>query len=176
MPRKNSTLSGISVSAGIIILSGNSFSLRVNGADREINGDPDTPLLWALRDLVGLTGTKFGCGIGACGACTVQLDGELVRSCQIPLADIGKAEITTIEGLSGSVVSAVRAAWITQDVVQCGYCQPGQIMAASTLLSEIPAPTPDDITTAMDGNICRCGSYNNIRAAIQDAAKTLASG
>ncbi|MEL6977905.1 MAG: (2Fe-2S)-binding protein [Pseudomonadota bacterium] len=146
--------------------------LSVNGERREVTADPDTPLLWVLRDVMSLTGTKFGCGAGLCGACTVHVDGEAVRSCQLPLADVEGA-ITTIEGLGGwdgAPLHAVQAAWIEEQVAQCGYCQSGQIMAAAALLAETPNPTDDDIAAAMDGIICRCGSYPRIKAAIKRAA------
>ena len=135
----------------------------------------DTPLLWALRDGLNLTGTKYGCGIAACGACTVHLDGVAVRSCQTPLADVGAALITTIEGLgTPAALHAVQSAWVAHQVAQCGYCQSGQIMQAVSLLAETPAPTDAEIDDAMSGNLCRCGTYPRIRAAIHDAAKTLA--
>jgi isoquinoline 1-oxidoreductase subunit alpha len=148
--------------------------LTVNGQPREIEADPAMPLLWALRDKLGLTGTKFGCGRALCGACTVHVDGEAVRSCSLPLADAAGRSITTIEGVDGEVAAAVQAAWVALDVVQCGYCQSGQIMSAIRLLSEIPAPSDADIDAAMDGNVCRCGTYQRIRAAIHSAAKSLA--
>ena len=148
--------------------------LNINGADHELDIDPQMPLLWALRDHLDMTGTKFGCGQALCGACTVHLDGQPVRSCQTFVGDIGDSKITTIEGVSGKVAEAVRAAWTKLDVVQCGYCQSGQIMSAIGLLSQTPKPTDDDIVSAMDGNICRCGTYQRIRAAIHDAASTLA--
>jgi isoquinoline 1-oxidoreductase alpha subunit len=148
--------------------------LNINGSDHELDIDPQMPLLWALRDHLTMTGTKFGCGQALCGACTVHLDGQPVRSCQTFVGDIGDSKITTIEGVSGKVAEAVRAAWTKLDVVQCGYCQSGQIMSAIGLLSQTPKPTDDDIVSAMDGNICRCGTYQRIRAAIHDAASTLA--
>ncbi|KGM32413.1 (2Fe-2S)-binding protein [Inquilinus limosus] len=148
--------------------------LNINGADHELDIDPQMPLLWALRDHLDMTGTKFGCGQALCGACTVHLDGQPVRSCQTFVGDVGDAKITTIEGVSGKVAEAVRAAWTKLDVVQCGYCQSGQIMSAIGLLSQTPKPTDDDIVAAMDGNICRCGTYQRIRAAIHDAAAQLA--
>ena len=148
--------------------------LNINGADHELDIDPQMPLLWALRDHLDMTGTKFGCGQALCGACTVHLDGQPVRSCQTFVGDVGGAKITTIEGVSGKVAEAVRAAWTKLDVVQCGYCQSGQIMSAIGLLSQTPKPTDDDIVSAMDGNICRCGTYQRIRAAIHDAAGQLA--
>ena len=148
--------------------------LNINGADHELDIDPQMPLLWALRDHLDMTGTKFGCGQALCGACTVHLDGQPVRSCQTFVGDVGEAKITTIEGVNGKVAVAVRAAWTKLDVVQCGYCQSGQIMSAIGLLSQTPKPTDDDITAAMDGNICRCGTYQRIRAAIHDASAQLA--
>jgi isoquinoline 1-oxidoreductase alpha subunit len=148
--------------------------LNINGADHELDIDPQMPLLWALRDHLDMTGTKFGCGQALCGACTVHLDGQPVRSCQTFVGDVGESKITTIEGVSGKVAEAVRAAWTKLDVVQCGYCQSGQIMSAIGLLSQTPKPTDDDIVSAMDGNICRCGTYQRIRAAIHDAASQLA--
>src|SRR5205085_2749705 len=129
------------------------IKLNVNGKDTEVDVDPDTPLLWVLRDALGLTGTKFGCGAALCGACTVHLDGEAVRSCQIQARDIEGRDVTTIEGVSDNIAKAVQAAWIKLDVVQCGYCQPGQIMSAIGLLSQIPKPSDDDIDKAMDGNV-----------------------
>jgi isoquinoline 1-oxidoreductase alpha subunit len=147
-------------------------SLDINGKTREVNADPSTPLLWVIRDTLNMTGTKFGCGAALCGACTVHLDGKPVRSCSTPLsAAIGK-KITTIEGVSASDVGKkVQAAWAAIDVPQCGYCQSGQIMSATALLTENPKPTDADIDNAMAGNICRCGTYPRIRAAIHKAAK-----
>lgn len=134
---------------------------------------PDTPLLWVLRDDFGLTGTKFGCGIAACGACTVHIDGEAVRACQIPVSDIW-GEVTTIEGMAqGDTLSPLQEAWVRHQVAQCGFCQSGQIMQAADLLSVNPNPTDDDIDAAMGGNLCRCGTYSAIRAAIHDAAQVL---
>ncbi len=149
------------------------ISFTVNGAKRSVDVDPETPLLWVLRDELKLTGTKFGCGAALCGACNVHLDGEAVRSCQIQLRDVSGRDVTTIEGVTGNIAKAVQDAWIRLDVVQCGYCQSGQVMAAIGLLSQIPKPTDDDIDKAMDGNICRCNTYQRIRAAIHEAAKTL---
>ena len=147
-------------------------SLNVNGKTLEVNADPSTPLLWVIRDTLGMTGTKFGCGAQLCGACTVHLDGKPVRSCGTPLsAAIGK-KVTTIEGVSASAAGKkVQAAWASLDVPQCGYCQSGQIMSATALLTEKPNPTDADIDSAMAGNICRCGTYPRIRAAIHKAAK-----
>lgn len=146
------------------------FQLRVNGEDRTVEAAPGTPLLWVLRDHLDLTGTKFGCGVSACGACTVHVDGVAARSCQLPVEAAEGVEITTIEGASDRAVQAVRAAWRELDVVQCGYCQSGQIMAAAALLAETPKPTDADIDAAMDGNACRCATYVRIRAAIHRAA------
>ncbi|MFG1378490.1 (2Fe-2S)-binding protein [Xanthobacter autotrophicus] len=148
-------------------------TLTVNGQARTVDADPDTPLLWALRDELDLVGTKFGCGQALCGACTVHLDGAPVRSCQTALGDVGDAKIVTIEGLQGREAEAVRAAWVSLDVVQCGYCQSGQIMSAVALLAENKKPTDPDIDAAMDGNVCRCATYHRIRAAIHDAARRL---
>lgn len=149
------------------------LTVSVNGEKRSIDGDPETPLLWILRDDLKLTGTKFGCGAALCGACTVHLDGEAVRSCQIQLRDVEGRDVTTIEGASGPLAEAVKAAWIKLDVIQCGYCQPGQIMSAIGLLSQIPKPTDDDIDKAMEGNVCRCATYHRIRAAIHTAAQSI---
>ncbi|QRE76272.1 (2Fe-2S)-binding protein [Methylobacterium aquaticum] len=148
--------------------------LTLNGRTYEVEADPEMPLLWAIRDHLDLTGTKYGCGIAQCGACTVHLDGQPVRSCQTRLGDVGEAKITTIEGISGPVAEAVRTAWRQLDVVQCGYCQSGQMMSAIGLLSENRKPSDADIDAAMDGNVCRCGTYQRIRAAIHDAARSLA--
>lgn len=147
--------------------------LKVNGKEHRVDADDDTPLLWALRDHLKLTGTKFGCGIAQCGACTVYLEGQSLRSCAIPIAAVGKRAITTIEGLTGREAKAVQAAWVARDVPQCGYCQSGQIMSAVALLRQIKKPTDRDIDLAMNGNICRCATYDRIRAAIHDAARTL---
>ncbi|MGT2479858.1 (2Fe-2S)-binding protein [Methylobacterium oryzae CBMB20] len=148
--------------------------LTVNGVTHEVDADPDMPLLWVLRDRLDATGTKYGCGIAQCGACTVHVDGQPVRSCQTRLGDVGTAQVTTIEGVSGRVAEAVQAAWRKLDVVQCGYCQSGQIMSAIGLLSGNAQPSDADIDGAMDGNICRCGTYQRIRAAIHEAARSLA--
>ena len=145
----------------------------VNGERYETDVAPDTPLLWFLRDNLQLTGTKFGCGIALCGACTVHIDGEPVRGCATPIAAVGTRAVTTIEGLQGKAADAVRAAWLQLDVVQCGYCQSGQVMAAAALLAKNTQPTDADIDTAMAGNLCRCGTYPRIRAAIHAAAKAL---
>ena len=149
------------------------ISITINGEVREFDLDPDTPLLWALRDGLDLTGTKFGCGIAACGACTVHLDGEPIRACSTPIEAAEGAEITTIEGLSDpdGALSKVQQAWIDAQVPQCGYCQSGQLMSAAALLRDNPNPSDDDIDAAMSGNICRCGTYTRIRAAIKAAAR-----
>ena len=150
------------------------LSLMVNGRPVEVDADPDTPLLWVLRDHAGLTGTKFGCGQALCGACTVHVDGQPVRSCVTPAGSVANSQVTTIEGLSGDDVGkAVQAAWQTLDVVQCGYCQSGQIMTAAALLTENPKPTDADIDGALAGNICRCATYQRIRAAVHEAARLL---
>jgi isoquinoline 1-oxidoreductase subunit alpha len=149
------------------------ITLEVNGQTREVDVDPDTPLLWVLRDTIGLTGTKFGCGRALCGACTVYVDGQPTRSCVLPIEAVAGAAITTIEGIKGKEAEAVRTAWRTLDVPQCGYCQSGQIMAAVALLSEIPKPSDADINDALTGNICRCATYHRIRAAVHEAARLL---
>jgi isoquinoline 1-oxidoreductase alpha subunit len=147
--------------------------IKVNGVNRTVDVDNDTPLLWVLRDVLGMTGTKFGCGVAQCGACTVFLDGKPLRSCSIPIAALDKGEITTIEGVSGREAAAVQKSWISNEVPQCGYCQSGQVMSAIALLKEIKKPTDRDIDLAMNGNICRCGTYVRIRAAIHEAARAL---
>ena len=150
-------------------------SFSVNGKPVTVDVDPDTPLLWVLRDELKLTGTKFGCGIAQCGACTVHLDGMPRRSCVTPVSSIEGGKVTTIEGVSGKEADAVIRAWVALDVPQCGYCQSGQVMTAVALLSEIPKPTDTDIDGAMAGNVCRCATYVRIRAAIHRAADTLGS-
>jgi isoquinoline 1-oxidoreductase subunit alpha len=148
------------------------ITLTINGEQRSLDATPDVPLLWALRDLLGLTGTKFGCGIAQCGACTVHLDGKAVRSCMLPIGSIGERPITTIEAVGKTPTGAsVQKAWLDLEVVQCGYCQSGQIMSAAALLASTPNPDDEDIDAAMSGNICRCGTYVRIRAAIKRAAK-----
>src|SRR5688572_26556876 len=149
------------------------YSIKVNGRQHSVDLDGDTPLLWVLRDTLGLVGTKFGCGVAQCGACTVFIDGSPLRSCSMPLSALDKREITTIEAVSGREAEAVQKAWIARDVPQCGYCQSGQVMSAIALLKEIRRPTDKDIDQAMNGNICRCATYVRIRAAIHDAARTL---
>jgi isoquinoline 1-oxidoreductase alpha subunit len=149
------------------------FQVKVNGRVHAIDVLPDTPLLWVLRDTLGLTGTKFGCGIAQCGACTVFLDGKPLRSCSLPVSALGGREITTIEGVSGREAEAAQSAWAARDVPQCGYCQSGQVMSAIALLRELKKPTDRDIDLAMNGNICRCATYVRIRAAVHDAARAL---
>jgi isoquinoline 1-oxidoreductase subunit alpha len=150
-----------------------SMTLAINGEAHEIDVAPDTPLLWALRDVIGLTGTKFGCGIAQCGACTVQIDGDAVRSCLLPVGAIGDRKITTIEGVGATEAGRkIQKAWLDLEVVQCGYCQSGQIMSAAALLAKTPNPADADIDAAMAGNICRCGTYVRIRAAIKEAASS----
>jgi isoquinoline 1-oxidoreductase alpha subunit len=149
------------------------IQLNVNGRSHSVDVDPSTPLLWVLRDEIGLTGTKFGCGIAQCGACTVFLEGKPLRSCSLPLSAVGTQAVTTIEGISGREAEAVQHAWVARDVPQCGYCQSGQVMSAVALLTEVKRPTDRDIDLAMNGNICRCATYVRIRAAIHDAAKSL---
>jgi len=149
------------------------ITLNVNGKSHQLDVSPQMPLLWALRDKLNLTGTKFGCGRALCGACTVHIDGQAARSCSIMVGQAAGKKITTIEGVSGKVADAVKNAWQRLDVVQCGYCQSGQIMSAITILSENKKPTDADIDLGMEGNICRCATYVRIRAAIHEAAKTL---
>lgn len=153
------------------------MQLRINGTLHEVDVEEDMPLLWVLRDELGLTGTKFGCGIAQCGACTVHLDGVAVRSCQVWAIDAEGAEITTIEGLgTPDLLHAVQAAWLAEQVAQCGYCQSGQMMQAASLLSENPQPTDQEIDNAMSGNLCRCGTYPRIRAAVKRAANLMQEG
>jgi len=152
------------------------IKLTVNGASVTFDGDPSMPLLWFLRDVQGLTGTKFGCGVAQCGACTVHVNGEPRRSCVAPIGTLEGADVTTIEGARGKETEAVRAAWVAIDVPQCGYCQSGQIMSAVGLLSMNPKPTDEDINEVMSGNLCRCGTYPRIRAAIRTASSQLPKG
>jgi isoquinoline 1-oxidoreductase subunit alpha len=147
------------------------FTLLINGKSQDVNVEPETPLLWVLRDTVGLTGTKYGCGMGLCGACTVHLDGKAVRSCQTPVKSVGTKKITTIEGLGKDGLHPVQEAWIAEQVPQCGYCQSGQIMQAVSLLRDKPHPTLEEINDGMASNICRCGTYQRIRRAIQRVAR-----
>lgn len=152
------------------------FNIRVNGASRKVDVDEDTPMLWVLRDELDLVGTKFGCGIAQCGACTIHLNGTAVRSCQLPVAAVGDGEITTIEGLSEKAQKAehaVQQAWLEHDVPQCGYCQAGQIMNAASFLADNPNPSDEQIENAMNGNLCRCGTYTRIKAAIKTAASKM---
>jgi isoquinoline 1-oxidoreductase alpha subunit len=148
------------------------LSISINGKTHEVNADPSTPMLWILRDHLDMTGTKFGCGIAQCGACTVHLDGVAVRSCQLPLAAIDGQEVTTIEGLSENGDHPVQQAWLEHDVPQCGYCQAGQIMTAAALLKQNPNPNDKEIENAMHGNICRCGTYTRIKAAVKTASNS----
>ena len=153
------------------------IDFSVNGKPVSVDLDDDTPLLWALREPLQMTGTKFGCGMALCGACTVHLDGQAIRSCITPVSSVKGRKVTTIEGIGATPVGhAVQAAWVRLDVPQCGYCQSGQIMSASALLAEKKAPSDADIDSAMSGNICRCGTYNEIRAAVKDAAANLSKG
>lgn len=151
------------------------YKLNINGKNYPIEADPKMPLLWAIRDLANLTGTKYGCGIAQCGACTVHLNGSPVRSCSIPVSAAATQKITTIEGLSEDNTHAIQMAWIKEQVPQCGYCQSGQMMAAAALLKKTPNPTDKDIDTAMQGILCRCGTYNRIRQAIKTAAEMVAN-
>ena len=152
-----------------------SLTLNVNGRRHVVGASPETPLLWVLRDELGLTGTKFGCGVAACGACTVHVDGQAVRSCQVPVGDVW-GDVTTIEAVGDARLAALQDAWAEHQVAQCGYCQSGQILQAADLLAGNPAPSDDDIDAAMGGNLCRCGAYSAIRAAIHDAAGRLREG
>jgi isoquinoline 1-oxidoreductase alpha subunit len=147
------------------------LTLEVNGSGHTIDVDPDMPLLWAIRDVIGLTGTKFGCGIAECGACTVHLDGEAIRSCITPVSAVEGSKITTVEGLSADGTHPVQKAWIAEEAPQCGYCQSGQVMSAAGLLASNPRPSDSDIDRAMSGNICRCGTYDRMRLAIHRAAE-----
>ena len=147
------------------------FSLKINGKIKKVDVDPSTPILWVLRDHLDMRGTKFGCGVAACGACTVHLDGNAVRSCQLPVSAVGKSSVTTIEGLSEKGDHPVQKAWIEHDVAKCGYCQSGQIMSAAALLKSNPNPSDQDIEAHMSGNICRCGTYLRIKEAVKSAAK-----
>jgi isoquinoline 1-oxidoreductase alpha subunit len=147
------------------------ITLRVNGSEKKVSVSPETPLLWVLRDALGLTGTKFGCGAGLCGACTVHVDGAAVRSCSTPVSQVAGKTVMTIEGLGANGLHPLQQAWIAEEVPQCGYCQVGQIMAAAALLAKTPNPTDQQITQGMNGNICRCGTYERIRMAIHRAAK-----
>jgi len=149
------------------------YQLKINGQKKSVEADADTPILWVLRDMLDMKGTKFGCGIAQCGACTVHLNGNAVRSCSLPVSAVAEAEITTIEGLSEKADHVLQKAWVEHDVPQCGYCQAGQIMNAAALLSRNNAPSMDEIDTAMNGNLCRCGTYNKIKAAIATAATNL---
>ena len=146
------------------------MKLRINGREVEVSAPPDMPLLWVVRDLLGLTGTKYGCGIAQCGACTVHIDGEATRSCVLPVGSVGTRAVTTIEGLSTDGSHPVQRAWIEEDVVQCGFCQSGQIMTCAALLQAEPSPTDAEIDQAMAGNLCRCGTYHRIRAGVRRAA------
>ena len=146
------------------------FNLNINGKKQQVDVDPATPMLWVLRDHLDLTGTKYGCGIAQCGVCTIHLDGMAMRSCQLPVASVGSKKITTIEGLSEHGNHPVQKAWLEHDVPQCGYCQAGQIMSAAALLNNTPNPSDAEIEIAMNGNICRCGTYTRIKAAIKTAA------
>lgn len=146
------------------------YTLKINGKTRQLDLDPSTPMLWVLRDHLNMPGTKFGCGMAQCGACTIHLDGNATRSCVLPVSAVGKAAITTIEGLSENGTHPVQKAWLEHDVAQCGYCQSGQMMSAAALLKENPKPTDEEIDAAMSGNICRCGTYLRIREAIKSVA------
>lgn len=149
------------------------FTININGKDHEVDVAPDTPILWVLRDHLDMVGTKFGCGIAQCGACTIHLNGTAIRSCSLPVSSVGDSKITTIEGLSEKATHVLQEAWIEHDVPQCGYCQAGQIMNAASLLVQNPKPSDQDIEVAMNGNICRCGTYTRIKAAIKTAAENL---
>ena len=152
------------------------ISFTLNGAKQTVDTNPQTPLLWVLRDVIGLTGTKFGCGMALCGACTVHLNGSAIRSCITPVSSVAGKTVTTVEGLSADTTHPVQMAWIEEDVPQCGYCQSGQLMAAASLLAKTPKPTDADIDEALRGNICRCGTYTQIRKAIHRAAEIKSAG
>lgn len=152
------------------------YELVVNGRRHSVNVDSDTPLLWVLRDELGLVGTKFGCGVAQCGACTIHLDGRPARSCVMPISSIGDQAVTTIEGIEGPEADAVKAAWVDVQVPQCGYCQSGQVMTAVSLLQHVPTPDDEQIDRALTGNICRCATYHRIRGAVHDAANRLSAG
>ncbi|MCP9234884.1 (2Fe-2S)-binding protein [Lewinella sp. JB7] len=149
------------------------YTITVNGTARSVEAEPEMPLLWVLRDELGLVGTKYGCGIGACGACTVHLDGAAIRSCSLPIGQVDGAAVTTIEGLSENGDHPVQLAWLEHDVPQCGYCQAGQMMSAASLLSNSPSPDDAEISASMSGNICRCGTYTRIHAAVKTAANKM---
>lgn len=149
------------------------FNLKINGKKQTVDVDPSTPMLWVLRDHLDLVGTKYGCGIAACGSCTIHIDGQATRACILPVSAVGTKSVITIEGLSENGDHPVQQAWLDHDVPQCGYCQAGQIMSAVALLKENPNPSDEDIETAMNGNICRCGTYTRIKAAVKTAAKTM---
>lgn len=151
------------------------LKVKVNGLDRELDVDPAMPLLWVLRDELQITGTKFGCGVGVCGACTVHVDGTPVRSCSFPVSQAVGKNVTTIEGLTGTIANSLQAAWVAEDVAQCGYCQAGQIMTAAALVASNPHPSDADIEAAMNGHICRCGTYQRIKTAIRSAVRQLDS-
>jgi len=150
------------------------ITLRVNGSEKKVSVPPETPLLWVLRDTLELAGTKFGCGAGLCGACTVHVEGKPIRSCSTPVSQAAGKSVTTIEGLGANGLHALQQAWIAEEVPQCGYCQTGQIMTAAALLANTPNPSDDQITQAMNGNLCRCGAYSGITDAVLDAQKSLA--
>lgn len=147
------------------------YSIKVNGTTKTVNASPETPLLWVLRDELDLVGTKYGCGIAQCGACTVHANGLAIRSCSLPISAVADQEITTIEGLDAEAMHPLQQAWRQHDVPQCGYCQAGQIMSAAALLKDNPSPTDEDIEAAMHGNLCRCGTYTRIKAAVKTASK-----
>jgi isoquinoline 1-oxidoreductase subunit alpha len=149
------------------------IEFKLNGEAKKVDVDPEMPILWVLRDVLGMTGTKFGCGKGLCGACTVHLNGAAIRSCSVPILAASSSEVTTIEGIGADKEHPLQTAWVKHNVPQCGYCQPGQIMSAASLLAQNKAPTDEDIENNMAGNICRCGTYNRIKAAIKDAGKMM---